>query len=142
MPYEGSNCEIKVAAPSVAEVQSGDTTIVAGSMAGAVVVLFCIGLIVYRQRMHAIQMKAFDFKAQIAKLIDAGEIDKNVDKGVPREIKRSHVTMTDKIGEGAFGDVRTFHTNTHARYRVIDTPGSCKHKHIVCSRLPLATTFC
>jgi hypothetical protein len=110
--YSGDNCEIAVEASSSADGEaSGNTPAVAGAMAGAVIFIFCVGLILYKRRMHKINMKAFDFKAEFARLVSAGEIDENGEDGddsqsrVPREIKRSHLTMVQQIGEGAFGEV-------------------------------------
>lgn len=112
--YSGDNCEIAVEASSssTGDGGSGNTPVVAGSMAGAVIFLFCVGLIAYKRRMYKHMMKAFDFKAEVARLISAGEIDEGDGDGgadlgpkIPREIKRSHIVMIKQIGEGAFGEV-------------------------------------
>jgi serine/threonine protein kinase len=106
--YSGDNCEIATTAPlaSVAGDSSSAGT-VAGGMAGAVIFLLFVGLILFKRREQAIKMQAFDFEAEIARLITAGEIDADDEAAsrTPREVKRSHVTMTDMIGEGAFGEV-------------------------------------
>lgn len=110
--YSGENCEIAVEAYPVTVEGGGDTPVVAGAMAGSVVLIFVVGLILYKRRMYNIKMKAFDFEAEIARLIAGGEIDDNDDDGtesgprIPREVKRSHITMVQQIGEGAFGEVR------------------------------------
>jgi hypothetical protein len=108
--FSGDNCEIVTTAPlaSAAEANDGSNTLlVVGSMGGAVVFIFFASLILYNQRMHAIKMRAFDFEAEIVRLIEAGEIeaDDAVASRAPREVKRTHVTMTEMIGEGAFGEV-------------------------------------
>jgi hypothetical protein len=106
--YSGDNCEVAVhqgAAPS----DGGDARVVGGEVGGAFVGLFLIGLAVYRHRVLARQYKAFDYMANIFRLAAAGEMDDTfLDANqvvVPREVKRSHVTMIGKIGSGAFGDI-------------------------------------
>jgi hypothetical protein len=106
--YSGDNCEDFTIAPLPSTSEGGgNIPIVAGGMAGAVIFIFCVALILYKRRMHAIKMRAFDFAAEIERLINAGEIDADDEAAsrTPREIKRSHVTSTEMIGEGAFGEV-------------------------------------
>jgi hypothetical protein len=107
--FSGDNCEIATTAPlaSVAGDDSSSVGTVAGGLMGAVVFVFCVGLILYKRRMHAIKMQAFDFEAEISRLITAGEIDADDEAAsrTPREVKRTNVTMTEMIGEGAFGEV-------------------------------------
>lgn len=109
--YSGDNCEVAVETAASTAEGSGNTPVVAGVMAGAVIFIFCIGLILYKRRMYQIKMKAFDFEAEIARLVTAGEIDEADEGGedsgpkIPREIKRANITMIQMIGEGAFGEV-------------------------------------
>jgi len=110
--YEGANCDFPIPAASASgEDGSGNTTVVTGATAGAFTFIFFVGLILYKRRMYAIKMQAFDFKAEVARLVGAGEIDEAGDDGadsgpkIPREIKRANITMIQIIGEGAFGEV-------------------------------------
>lgn len=109
--YEGANCEVSIPVASASgDGGSGNTPVVTGATAGAFIFIFFVGLIVYKRRMFAIKMKSFDFKAEIERLMDAGEIDKAADgteegAKIPREIKRTHIVMIQQIGEGAFGEV-------------------------------------
>lgn len=113
--YSGDNCEVQtVDAPAASTAEgSSNNPVVAGAMAGTVVFIFFAGLIAYTRRAHTLKMKAFDFEAEVVRLINAGEIDDTGDGGddkgsgpkIPREIKRSHITMTQQIGGGAFDDV-------------------------------------
>merc|ERR1719272_1398873 len=73
--------------------------------AGFIFVLVAAALI-YRHHAHGVKMRAFDFAAQLTSLMEAGTIDKSESAlGVPREIKRSNITMVKAIGQGAFGEV-------------------------------------
>jgi hypothetical protein len=108
--FTGANCELLIAIPKAStgtDGGNGNTPAVAGGMSGAVIFFFCVGLILFKRREHAIKMRAFDFEAEIARLITAGEIDADDEAAsrTPREVKRTHVTMTELIGEGAFGEV-------------------------------------
>ena len=108
--FTGANCELLIAIPKAstgADGGSGNVGTVAGAMAGAVIFIFCVGLILFKRREQAIKMRAFDFEAEIVRLITAGEIDADDEAAsrTPREVKRTHVTMTEMIGEGAFGEV-------------------------------------
>merc|ERR1719272_1933330 len=111
--YSGDNCEIEtvdvVPQASTAE-GTGNIPLVTGATAGAFIFIFCVGLIIYKRKMYKFKMKAFDFKAEVLRLIGAGEIDETEEGSentvtIPREIKRANITMTQQIGEGAFGDV-------------------------------------
>ena len=54
--------------------------------------------------MEQIRLQVFDFRAELSRLTEAGEIE-NDTCGVPREVKRQCISMVDKIGEGSFGEV-------------------------------------
>jgi hypothetical protein len=107
--FTGDNCDELIALPSASTGADGEssTSTVVGAMAGAVVFVFCVGLLIFKRREQAIKMRAFDFEAEISRLITAGEIDADDEAAsrAPREVKRTHVTMTEMIGEGAFGEV-------------------------------------
>ena len=51
--------------------------------------------------------RAHDFRAELARLIEAGEFsgDAAVGEMVPREIPRANVTLTGELGTGQFGQV-------------------------------------
>ena len=104
--YSGQNCEDETT--EVGAAATGGGAAVGGAVAGSfLVVLLAVGLI-YRHHAHQIKMRAFDFAAELSILMEAGTIDKSENAlGVPREIKRSSITMVKAIGQGAFGEVRT-----------------------------------
>lgn len=107
--FLGENCAVEVAASTASAAPPSNTPVVSGSLAGAMLLFVLIGIAVYRRRLYTLKMKAFDFEAEIARLVHAGEIDEIEGASrIPREIKRSHIVMTQQIGEGAFGEVRTF----------------------------------
>lgn len=64
-------------------------------------------MVVYRYRAHKEAMKATNFSDELQRMIDAGEIDKDIAGKdlIPREIKRSHITLLQIIGSGQFGEV-------------------------------------
>lgn len=102
--FEGENCNDEVASSSSASFEGGgNTALVAGGLVGGMALLFLVGIVFYKRHLHAIEMRAFDFEAEIARLVNAGEIDAD-DEGhagrIPREVKRSHVTMIHQVGEG------------------------------------------
>jgi serine/threonine protein kinase len=108
--YSGENCEIVVEVAN-SQAGSGNISLVAGVMASGVVLIFIVAAIIYKRRMHAFSMRAFDFEAELARMVAAGDIDAQEDGAadgrsrVPREIKRGNITTTNKLGEGAFGEV-------------------------------------
>lgn len=111
--YDGDNCkfepeeEVVAAAADPLENVGGAV----GGVLGGAIGLILFVLIVQRYNSYRLKVKVFDFKAEIAKLLDTGEIDAahgasgTMKSVLPREIKRRHVNMTKKIGEGAFGEV-------------------------------------
>lgn len=110
--YEGDNCDAEVQAAAAAAIDGdGDTSMFVGIVAGAMALFVILGILIYRRRLYTIKMQAFDFKAEVARLVGAGEIDEAGDDGadsgpkIPREIKRANITMIQMIGEGAFGEV-------------------------------------
>jgi serine/threonine protein kinase len=107
--FFGSNCEQIVSLEDQASTtlveSTGNTPLVAALLMGGMLVILAIALAVYKRRMNLVKMMAFDFEAEVSRLILAGEIDADDAACIPREIKRSHVTMLGKVGEGAFGEV-------------------------------------
>lgn len=101
--FVGDNCDVEVAASSTADTDTTTTTIVGVVLGIVVLALFLIaaGL---RYRTYKASMKAFDFEAELERMRAEGDLLGGTG-GIPREIKRSHVTMTDEIGAGAFGEV-------------------------------------
>lgn len=105
--YSGDNCEIGTTdvAASAAAVEGGET-LVGGIVAGSFVFILLVAFAIYRQHAYQVKMRAFDFAAELALLIDSGTIDKSENTlGIPREVKRSSITMVKAIGSGAFGEV-------------------------------------
>lgn len=105
--YSGDNCEIGTTdvAASAAVVEGGET-LVGGIVAGSFVFILLVAFAIYRQHAYQVKMRAFDFAAELALLIDSGTIDKSENTlGIPREVKRSSITMVKAIGSGAFGEV-------------------------------------
>lgn len=101
--YEGQNCEIEVIA------SGSNTGKVSGGLIGGFVAFLILFGAVYKYRVHQLSMRAFDFEQQLTVMTVSGEIDPvrdgPVGPRIPREIKRSHVTPTQVVGSGAFGDV-------------------------------------
>jgi hypothetical protein len=91
--YSGDNCEKQ---------KSLSWFITLGTTLGLAVLL--AGMYIYRARQ--LRLQAFDFFSQLDEMKTNGELpDGNTTANVPREIKRSAVIATDKIGAGGFGDV-------------------------------------
>lgn len=96
---------IKVTAVKRAVASAG--LAVGGGVAGGFVFVLLVLGFVYRHHMYQVKMRAFDFAAELSMLMENGTIDKSENTlGVPREIKRSDITMVQAIGQGAFGEVR------------------------------------
>lgn len=72
------------------------------SMVSALVLLTAA----YFYRARQLRFRAHDFKSQLDEMRANGELDARfTSNNIPREIKRSHVVMANKIGQGGFGDV-------------------------------------
>ena len=107
--YNGENCEIKV----VASGSNASTGKVSGGLIGGFAALLVFFGAVYKYRVHRLSMRVFDFEQQLTTMMASGELDPVRDGSdggslgprIPREIKRSHVTPTQVVGSGAFGDV-------------------------------------
>jgi len=101
--FEGDNCDVEIPAATGGG-DSENVGAVAGGLVAAFIILGVLALVAYKYRVHTINMRAFDFRAEALKMVESGEFDGDTSL-VPREIKRSHVTMLSKIGAGAFGEV-------------------------------------
>ena len=102
--YAGANCATTIRTESAPAPEDTGSWLVTGVAVGVLVLLFIGTALLYRHRLHAIRMAAFDFRAHLDLLKETGDLDEH-DTGVPRELKRKHVTMITKIGSGAFGEV-------------------------------------
>ena len=109
--YDGANCGVVVATASDVATSSGDGSTVSAAI-GAVFGAFVLGsvavLLVTRRRAHRLKMKAFDFKEEIQRMKEAGELQGQLQLEtlqVPREIKRVCISLVAKIGSGQFGEV-------------------------------------
>ena len=110
--YRGIHCEISIvdeekeisAARKETKIEKQNTSIF-GSL-GTIVVLLVAATSVYMYRARKLRLRAHDFESQLEEMRANGELPGNVNSSsIPREIKRSHVIMTNKIGQGGFGDV-------------------------------------
>lgn len=70
------------------------------------VCLACLAA-VYRYRHKRAASRAHDFEAELKRLLETGNLDQeHASTGcVPREIDRRNITLVDRIGGGAFGEV-------------------------------------
>ena len=100
----GKNCETEDNSAAIAS-----QTIAAGTGGGVgfIIVVVLIFILVGKYRAYQISMKQFDFEAEISRLLKNGELDDDQAETTqtPREIGRRFVTITQKLGSGAFGDV-------------------------------------
>eukprot|EP00039_Didymoeca_costata_P002163 m.57956 g.57956 ORF g.57956 m.57956 type:complete len:1717 (+) comp11144_c1_seq1:172-5322(+) len=95
--YGGANCETRKFTPSEW----------AGIASGIALLILFFAFMAQRRYTHYIDTLPTNFEDEIAKLVETGELPEElvVMKKVPREIKRGHLKMMNKIGEGAFGEV-------------------------------------
>lgn len=99
--FQGDNCDEEI--PAERQANAGA---VAGGLIVAFIVIALVSMVLYRRRVQHIKMRAFDFRAKCEEIILNGGLDLEIDiDKLPRELKRSHVTMVAKIGAGAFGEV-------------------------------------
>ena len=76
--------------------------------------------------------RAIDFRRELERLVAAGDLDEGhgaADR-VPREIPRSCLTLTDKLGAGAFGEV----------WRVVVNESSSRRRSIMPEYMAAAKT--
>jgi hypothetical protein len=78
-----------------------------GAVFGVLVAVLLCAFVGFKRHAHNLTMKAVDFKSELEQLLAAGELSEGtIDRElIPREIKRSCVSLTSKIGSGQFGDV-------------------------------------
>lgn len=105
--YSGKNCEIETTSAVASAAGGGNILVVGGGVAGGFVFILLVVGLIYKHHIHQVKMRAFDFAAELSMLMENGTIDKSENAlGVPREVKRSNITMVKAIGQGAFGEVR------------------------------------
>lgn len=96
--FRGDNCETEMA-------NSGK---VAGGLIGTLLIVLVFGTAAYKYRIKQISLRAFDFQKHLEELMAMGEIEtdeNSLGPRIPREIRRAHVTLTEIVGAGAFGQV-------------------------------------
>ena len=72
----------------------------------SVVCVLIVVAVAYMHRARQLKRRAHDFAAQLEEMRANGELSDEISSScIPREIKRSHIVMTDQIGRGAFGSV-------------------------------------
>lgn len=81
-------------------------TALAGAIA-AFAVAAALSFVWHRRKLSAAERKVYDFKAEIERMIAAGELEpaQAEDRRVPREIRRGCVTLLERLGDGNFGEV-------------------------------------
>lgn len=108
--FIGDNCDVEPPAPTAAagaEANTDDSPeswVIAVGLLSLFSVIAALGILTYRRHIHALKMQAVDFLREAEKMREAGDLGIRTDK-LPREVKRSDVTLTEKIGAGAFGEV-------------------------------------
>jgi hypothetical protein len=102
--YLGENCNV---VDNSAAKAAAKTSASVGGAAGGVILLICLGFAANKYMAHRMAYRKFDFQREIQRLVDSGEIDEEQSNSedTPREIPRRCVTITIKLGSGAFGDV-------------------------------------
>ena len=72
----------------------------------SLVVLLLLVALLYRYQAKRHRNRAHNFGLDLQRLVASGDLDANEAKScIPREIKRSSVTLISQLGEGAFGEV-------------------------------------
>ena len=110
--FGGANCDsISGGASSAASSDdgSGATTVAAAVSVGALLCLVLFVLLAWRYRTYLVAIAPVDFKKALEDLLEAGEIEAKMLGGegerFPVELNRSAVTLTKRLGAGAFGEV-------------------------------------
>jgi serine/threonine protein kinase len=105
--FTGANCDVDALSASKSALEQGSAAMLVGVMAGVFVTIVFVTCLVHKRRTHTLKRKAFNFKIELRKMYEAGELEEDQASGerVPREIKRSNVTLTNLVGEGQFGEV-------------------------------------
>lgn len=109
--FTGSNCDVPPEPSKTTQDEDSDAaTAVSIGVAGGLISLFVVGMIISKVRERRVKMKPLDFMQQYRDMVASGEIHpENVDDDakskLPREIKRSHLTLVEVVGKGQFGQV-------------------------------------
>jgi hypothetical protein len=116
--------EVKAAAQSSkAKADKQQTSFTTGLAAGGAIVLILLIIAAVKYQQHRIAMRPVDFASLFAKMVDSGDISAEQmqvlasnqgestgtfatqSANLPREIPRRCITKSEKVGEGAFGEV-------------------------------------
>ena len=102
--FTGENCEVETVASSD---QDGTTAAVIGAVLAVLVLAVVTAVLIQRWQRHTRSMLATNFLEQLDAMRERGEVDEAqaLNRGVPRELKRTWLALIDKLGHGAFGDV-------------------------------------
>jgi hypothetical protein len=116
--FVGRNCENQLQEVESSVTTNANTGAVVGGLMAMFLVCVALGIAGFKYNRHRIQMQAFDFQTELERLVASGELGDVFNGGrtahtftpgtktsIPREIKRSCLTLTDIIGEGMFGEV-------------------------------------
>ena len=114
--YTGANCD-----SDSGQDGGGDTaTVVVSAVFAVVLIVGIVAAVAAKLQARAVRNRPFDFKAELDRLLAAGVVvaadscstpsggggsDGTPATLLPREIKRSKVSLTEKLGKGAFGEV-------------------------------------
>eukprot|EP00041_Stephanoeca_diplocostata_P039441 m.1625628 g.1625628 ORF g.1625628 m.1625628 type:complete len:2691 (-) comp25395_c0_seq1:2497-10569(-) len=105
----GDNCDIvPTQAPEAAAVESAGGGSGTAVTVGITVVFLLILVLVlaYMTYQRRLLNQPFDFEAEIAKMVEGGMLAQlDGERKMPKELKRTNITMLEKLGSGAFGDV-------------------------------------
>jgi len=98
--FTGQNCE-------TASEQDDTAAAVVGAVLGVLGLAAAVVFLLLRWQRHQRSMMATDFSTQLELMKERGEVDQeqlSKDR-VPRELKRSGLSLIDQLGQGAFGEV-------------------------------------
>jgi surface protein len=108
------NEQEKAAAASQNEADKKQTSFTTGLAAGGIIILILLIIAAVAYRQHRFSMQPVDFNSIFNKLVESGDIlirsqsnrasfEQTIN--LPREIPRRCIAKSEKIGEGAFGEV-------------------------------------
>ena len=105
--FTGDNCEIEDIRLAHTVDQDDTLAYTAAAILTVLVVLYIIVVLLLKYQRYQRSLMATDFKAQLRAMKERGEVDdQQVSKGgVPRELARRCLTLTNTLGAGAFGEV-------------------------------------
>ena len=87
--------------------QDNTPTYIVSALAAVIVAVFCIYVAVTKYRAYVLANAPEDFEAKLQAFKDQGlieDLDAVVDKK-PRELRRGWLSLVDRLGQGAFGEV-------------------------------------